>query len=198
MIDEQTYRELIARGLNYADIGRLHGISRERSRQIAKQYGINEKNCAGGCGKMVGRRFKYCPACAHLAKIARYKKRDAMRFPKAYNDRPAVLQGKEYLESLGIPVELDPYAYRSGPELSVGNIKIKCQQLVESRKMGWQVRLKPNSEIDYWYLTNGNDHAIVPARSITKNVTYIGIYSPLQKYFSREWHHKFAKELIGA
>ena len=196
MIDEQTFRALIASGLTFADIGRLHGVSRERIRQLGDQYGVSIHPC-GQCGCDIPMRKLLCAGCAKERKQQRVRHKERVKNPRSYNDRPIVELAKEFLEQKGLTVEVDPYAPRAGAELIVRGVKIKCQQMVTA-KIGHQVRLSPETKelgLDYWLLSDGTEFGMVPMSAITRPTTYIGTYSPLRKYFSNKWWDQIVEEL---
>jgi len=177
-VTSEQLDSLLGQGMNFAQIGRALGLSREMVRRYAAKFGLT-KRCAK-CRRVISSRQKFCPACGERDRKERAKQGNC-RPIKTFANRTVVLEAYAYFAARGLDVVLNAESGRNDPELWVDGQSVKCNRMVPVSQ-GYQVRLVPEMEADFWYLSDGQTKFVIPIGEIEKKLTYLAQGSPLQQW----------------
>lgn len=196
-VEVSQIQALKDQGMNYADIGKSLGVSREWIRRLAGGKVVSR---CKGCHAEVGSREKWCADCREQKRKAAGKKY-AKATMKSFSKRPVVIEAYRFFAGLGMDVILNAEAKRSEPELLVNGHGVKCNVMVPVSK-GHQCRLRPNKEAEWLYLSDGDyrpDHTVfvIPSSEVQKPKTYIGEKSELRRYLVSEWGYDGLREVLA-
>lgn len=177
-ITSEQLKGLADKGLSYAQIGKVFGVSREWVRRLSDRY--ETKHYCLMCKAEIGPRQRYCPTCRdakHKADQAKNRQREV----RTFEHRPVVWDALRFFEGLGLDVALNGDAGRRGPELLVEGQGVKCNVIVPVSS-GHQCRLVPRDDVDWWYLSDGKRTYVIPGGEVKAMWTYIGASNPLTGY----------------
>lgn len=177
-LTEAQLQHMRSLGMNYAEIGKTVGLSREMVRRYADRYQVG--NQCVQCKAPVPPRNRYCPKCREQHKREQAKSYHRPCF-KTYDNRSIVREAYDYFQGRGCDVVMDAESGRNGPELWVDGSGVKCNRIVPVSR-GFQVRLLPNAKAHFWYLSDGKTRFLIPMSAVTENKTYLAGSSPLQEY----------------
>ena len=183
-VEKVQVASLLKSGKTYSDIAKVFGLSRERIRVLANEWGLSQV-CAECKGKKQSPKHKLCDDCKRKHKadaVGKYRKRGL----KYYAKRSVVDEAREFFSELGLDVVVNAEALRSEPELFVAGKGVKCNRMVAVSK-GHQVRFCAVSGVDWWYVSDGESRFVLPVGETNPKTTYIGEKHPLRRYDVAEW-----------
>ena len=134
-LTEAQLQHMRSLGMNYAEIGKTVGLSREMVRRYADRYQVG--NQCVQCKAPVPPRNRYCPKCREQHKREQAKSYHRPCF-KTYDNRSIVREAYDYFQGRGCDVVMDAESGRNGPELWVDGSGVKCNRIVPVSR-GFQV-----------------------------------------------------------
>ena len=193
-VSRETLQALLSRGKDYAEIGKVIGVSREMVRRRVNEEGLC-KVCVV-CHKPNRARGKYCASCkAEKAQVdvkrwRRYKL-------KTFAYRPVVMEAYRFFAELGLDVVVNAECLRCEPELYVNGQGVKCNRMVPV-SAGHQVRFCEVRDAQWWYLGDGECALVVNAVDADPKITYIGASHDLRRYSVEEWSLEGLREVLSS
>jgi len=190
-VTREKLEALKQKGLDNAAIGRIVGLSREMVRRYVKEFGL-KSYCAKCQTELTSHHMKYCPECRKQIQ-AETQQKYARPQLKTFGKRPVVMEAHEFFVEMGLDVVLNAESKRSEPELFVNGHGVKCNVMIPVSK-GHQVRLGPNADVEWFFLSDGDRAYVIPADVVRKRMTYIGQGSSLRVFSVGEWGQRLKGE----